>query len=100
MSNYNFLHNPQTEFWKNKYEELLSEVTGRDERLMKHFQETLENERFMISDWITELNKSLTEARLDLRECQLKMELFNDLPWYEKMFFKFNLNKKEDERKY
>lgn len=90
MSRYFFNENPQVTLWRQKCEELKENVkvlTGlqneRVNRLKKMLTTSEDNYRFAKSyneRIVKELNKKSEE-----------MEKFNALPWWEKMFFKFDV---------
>lgn len=90
MSRYFFNENPQTTYWRQKCEELeefvkvLTELKNeRVNRLKKMLRLSEDNCRFAKNyneRIVKELNKKSEE-----------MEKFNALPWWEKMFFKFDV---------
>lgn len=72
MSRYYFNENPQVTQWREKYEKLEGELDCAIDQLAT-----------------MAYCKTRTEERL--KEVKDKIMRFNSLPWYKKMFYKFEL---------
>lgn len=90
MSRYFFNENPQTTYWRQKCEEMeegvkvLTELhKERVNRLKKMLRLSEDNCRFAKS-----YNERIVK---ELNQKSEEMEKFNALPWWEKMFFKFDV---------
>lgn len=75
MSRYDYLENPQVQYWKGRFEELRDVLNVELEKIEEGV-ERLRKER-----------NELSEKNLELQE---DIKFFNSLPWYEKIFHKFN----------
>lgn len=78
--------NPQVTYWKERYEEVVSNWDSMVDKY-NSMVDTLEKYELDFEDFI-EGRKKLWE-KLDNYRNTLKM--FNSLPWYKKMFYKFKL---------
>lgn len=86
MSRYYFNENPQVTYCRNKFEKAVSDW---DDIVDKYnsMVDTIEKYECVFEDFI-EGRKELWEKLDNYRN---KIKSFNSLPWYKKMFFKFDV---------
>lgn len=75
MSRYDYQDNPQVQYWKGRFEEL---------------RDVLDVELGKIEEGVKRLRKERNELSEKNLELQEDIALFNSLPWYEKIFHKFD----------
>lgn len=104
MSRYDYQDNPQVQYWKERvneyqmaYEKLRDEVAAlfakqiceevekakQERECMKLENETLRQEKKAAEEYCKEMEMKNKELQEDIA-------LFNSLPWYEKIFHKFD----------
>ena len=86
MTRYYFNENPQVRYWRGKYEKVVSDWDNMVDNY-NAMVDKIEKYECDFDDFI-EGRKRLWEKLDDYRN---EVELFNSLPWYKKMFFKFKI---------
>ena len=94
MNRYDYQENPQVQYWKEKCEALENEL-ALERACSGSFADDLRvlNLELQQNDGlIQEEVKQNSSLRKQLEEHRTEMLFFNSLPWYEKIFYKFDLD--------
>ena len=92
--------NPQVSYWKQKYEDLQAKYDSMldySNKNLLNFKEENDSLRMKLKEEkaatreCERLQAKLDMANEKIDELQEDMEFFNSLPWYERMFHKFDV---------
>lgn len=92
--------NPQVSYWKQKYEDLQEKYDSMldySNKNLLNFKEENDSLRMKLKEEqaatrdCERLQAKLDMANEKIDELQEDMEFFNSLPWYERMFHKFDV---------
>lgn len=97
MSRYDYQENPQVQYWKGQakvfqmsYEKLRDEVAKTLAKQICEEVAKAKTEREEMQLVNKELSTRLKELEEKNKELQEDIALFNSLPWYERLFHKFD----------
>ena len=97
MNRYDYQENPQVAYWKEQCKKLSETLRARENNYCRLQSEIHERDLAFMEEQLGKANHKLAEAdkeiqRLIMQIDELKddMDSFNSLPWFEKMFYKFN----------
>lgn len=90
MSRFIYPENPQVTYWREKCEAL--QATLEQERGLANafLLEAQASERRYLMDSLEEARRKNDEQSMMLKEYREDIEVFNSLPWYEKLLFRFD----------
>lgn len=102
MSQYNYEPEEfaRARYWQNRCMELeqklQQKVEDSEHRNMKFFRSEAEKVEYRLErafhDKIRALTERVNELEIRLKDHREEMEIFNIMPWYERMFHKFDLD--------
>lgn len=97
MNRYDYQENPQVQYWKERaneyqmaYEKLRDELSKSLAKQICEEVEKAKQERKSMKLKNEDLRQELKAAEEYCKELQEDIALFNSLPWYEKLFHKFD----------
>lgn len=90
MSRFIYPENPQVTYWREKCEALQATLEQEREQANTLLLESKESERRYLMDLLEEARRKNDEQSMMLKEYREDIEVFNSLPWYEKLLFKFD----------
>lgn len=87
-------------YWQEQYMDLEKKLhqmlDEAEERFMKLFCKELEKKELRLlnenKEELFRLNDKITELEIRLEDHREEMRVFNLMPWYERLFHKFDLN--------
>ena len=87
-------------YWQERYMELENEhqqmLDEAEERHMKFFCKEVEKMENRLKEEynqkLNHLNEKISELEISLEDHREEMEIFNIMPWYERLFHKFDLD--------
>lgn len=104
MNRYDYQENPQVQYWKERaneyqmaYEKLRDEVAKsfakqicEEVEKAKQERESMKLENEVLRQELEAAKEYCKEMEMKNKELQEDIALFNSLPWYEKIFHKFD----------
>lgn len=102
MSQYNYEPEEfaRARYWQERYMELekihtqmLEEAEARNMKFFCKEVEKMENRlKEEYNQKLNHLNEKISELEIRLEDHRAEMEIFNIMPWYERLFHKFDLD--------
>lgn len=90
MSRFIYPENPQVTYWREKCEALQATLEQERGQANAHLLEAQASERRYLMDLLEEARRKNDEQSMMLKEYREDIEVFNSLPWYEKLLFRFD----------
>lgn len=90
MSRFIYPENPQVTYWREKCEALQATLEQERGQANAFLLEAQASERRYLMDLLEEARRKNDEQAMMLKEYREDIEVFNSLPWYEKLLFRFD----------
>lgn len=90
MSRFIYPENPQVTYWREKCEALQATLEQEREQANTLPLESKKSEYWYLMDSLEEARRKNDEQAMMLKEYREDIEVFNSLPWYEKLLFRFD----------
>ena len=90
MSRFIYPENPQVTYWREKCEALQATLEQERGQANALLLESKERESRFLMDLLEEARRKNDEQSMLLEEYREDIVVFNSLPWYEKLLFRFD----------
>lgn len=90
MSRFIYPENPQVTYWREKCEALQATLEQERGQANTLPLESKDSEHRYLMDSLEEARRKNDEQSMMLKEYREDIEVFNSLPWYEKLLFRFD----------
>lgn len=90
MSRFIYPENPQVTYWREKCEALQATLEQERKGDKSYLLEMFEKKIAVLSELLDDERQEKEELKQKLIELREDIEVFNSLPWYEKIFHKFD----------